>query len=225
MIKLQDALITDGLPEIIASETWAQAMAQAVRTEMRKILEYAQNCRLYAAVDSVPEKVVDLMAFDLRVHEYKESYPLATKRALVKVALQRWSKAGTKKAVEDLCSNIFGDAHVLEWYEYDGRPHYFKVSCTNPAITEKDLTDFKRAVESIKRLSSWLDGVELILQVETMPLYTAFSLYVTTKENMELKYIPAMYSPKPMTDTTAFSLYQAEKQNLGVLDCTIEDNS
>lgn len=221
MISLYNASILDGLPTIIKEQVWAQAMSKAVQKEMRKILDYAKVAPLYAAVDMQKEQVLDLMAIDLRVHEYSQHFDIAVKRALIKESLARWSKAGTKSAVEELCNKIFGDSHVTEWYEYQGRPHYFKVTCTNSQITEKDLNDFKKAVESIKRLSSWLDGVELILQVETMPLYTAFSLYVTTKENMELKYIPAMYSPKPMTDTTAFSIYKVEKADLGVLDCTI----
>lgn len=221
MISLYNASILDGLPAIIKEQVWAQAMSKAVQKEIRKILDYAKIAPLYAAIDMQKEQVLDLMAIDLKVHEYSQKFEITKKRSLIKESLARWSKAGTKYAVEELCTKIFGDSHITEWYEYEGRPHYFKVTCTNSQVTEKDIDAFKKAVESIKRLSAWLDGVELILHVETMPLYTAFSLYVTTKENFALKYSPAMYCPKPMTDTTAFSIYKVEKANLGVLDCTI----
>lgn len=196
MIKLEDALITDGLPAIISEEIWAQAMAKAVRSEMRKILEYAKTARLYAAVDLEPEDVIDLMAKDLQVQEYDQSFDIYTKRALVKIALQRWSKAGTKSAVEELCSKIFGDASVLEWYEYEGRPYYFKVICTNPAINEGHIKAFKKAIESIKRLSAWLDNIELLLEVEPLSLVEGFSLYSVAKEHFILKFDVIMKAPK-----------------------------
>ena len=72
MIKLKDALLTDGLPDIIAQEPWAVAMAYAVRNQVRKILERAEVARLYAAVDREPEHVLDLMAYDLRVQSYRQ---------------------------------------------------------------------------------------------------------------------------------------------------------
>lgn len=195
MIKLQDALITDALPSVIASELWAQAMAQAVRVEMRKILEFAKNARLYAAIDFEPEPVIDLMAKDLQVQEYNQSYDIETKRALVKIALQRWSKAGTKAVVEELCSKIFGDATVQEWKEYGGRPYYFKVICTNPAINDSDINQFKRAIESVKRLSAWLDNIELLLEVEPLPLREGFSLYTVSKEHYKLTFDVVMKMP------------------------------
>lgn len=187
MINLKDALITDGLPPIIAEETWAQAMAKAVRSEMRKILEYAKVARLYAAIDQEPENVIDLMAKDLQVQEYSQDYNLDLKRALVKIALQRWSKAGTKSAVQELCTKIFGDAVVIEWYEYEGDPFYFKVTCNSVTTTEEDVVHFRRAVDSIKRLSAWLENVELIINIPAHPNIMGFAQYMVKRDHFEIE--------------------------------------
>ena len=187
MINLMDALITDGLPPIIAEETWAQAMAKAVRSEMRKILEYAKVARLYAAIDQEPDNVIDLMAKDLQVQEYSQDYNLDNKRALVKIALQRWSKAGTKSAVQELCTKIFGDAGVVEWYEYEGDPFYFRVTCNSVTTTEEDVVHFRRAVESIKRLSAWLENIELIINIPAHPNIMGFAQYMVKRDHFEIE--------------------------------------
>lgn len=187
MIRLYDALLTDGMPEIIGWQPWAKAMAVAVRNQMRKTMGYADRLQLYAAVDTMPGQLLDVMAADLQVPEYSQSYSLAVKRSLIKGAMTYWSKAGTKAAVESLCRDIFGDAEVTEWFEYGGDPGYFKVSTTNPAITEANVSEFKAAVEAIKRLSAWLDGVELILSMPNMSQHYGFFIQVLDKVTMTQK--------------------------------------
>lgn len=187
MISLYNASILDGLPTIIAEQVWAQGMAAAVKKEMQKILTLAAKARLYAAVDIMPESVLDLMAIDLKVHEYDQSFDIEKKRELIKTSLHRWSKAGTKAAVEELCTKIFGDAHIIEWYEYEGRPYYFKVTCNNAQVTDQDIERFQKAINSIKRLSAWLDNIELILSIEPFNMYSLFSVYDVSEHTFEAK--------------------------------------
>lgn len=184
MIKLGDALLTDSMPEVINREPWAKAMAITVRNQMRKLITYADRTTLYAAVDSMPDNILDIMAIDLRVPEYSESYSIAIKRSLVKGAYSYWSKAGTKAAVESLCRDIFGDANVVEWFDYNGQPGYFKVSTTNPAITEDNVTEFKAAVRAINRISAWIETVELTLTMPVMEHNVGF--YIMTADIINL---------------------------------------
>lgn len=185
MIKLEDALLTDSIPEVIGRQPWAQAIAKAVRKQMRRLIGYADRTTLYAAIDNLPDGVLDIMAADLRVPQYSDSYSIAIKRSLIKGASSYWSQAGTRAAVESLCRDIFGDAVVSEWYEYGGEPGYFKVSTTNPAITEENVSEFKAAVEAVKRLSAWIDTVELILSAPGMTQVTGF--YISTADTVRLK--------------------------------------
>ena len=117
MIKLYDATLANALPEVLSEQPWGRGFAAAVQRQQRQLLNLARRISLYAAVDDMPEAVLDVMAADLRVPRYLVSYPLATKRTLIRGALTYWSQAGTKAAVESLCCDIFGDATVSEWYE------------------------------------------------------------------------------------------------------------
>lgn len=209
MIDLYNASVLDGLPDIIKDQIWAQAMAKAAKKNKQYILDKARVLPLFAAVDIQPEFILDQMALDLRVHEYSQNFYIEKKRELIKTSLSRWSKAGTKAAVEDLCSKIFGDAHVLEWYEYNGRPYFFKVTCNNTQITDKDVDAFKKAINSIKRLSAWLDNIELIMNVETFNIYGNFNVYDTTQVTFNVKGNTARYN------YLGFVLYTHDKEYLG----------
>lgn len=209
MIDLYNASVLDGLPDIIKDQIWAQAMAKAAKKNKQYILDKARVLPLFAAVDIQPEFILDQMALDLRVHEYSQNFYIEKKRELIKTSLSRWSKAGTKAAVEDLCSKIFGDAHVLEWYEYNGRPYFFKITCNNTQITDKDVDAFKKAINSIKRLSAWLDNIELIMNVETFNIYGNFNVYDTTQVTFNVKGNTARYN------YLGFVLYTHDKEYLG----------
>lgn len=184
MIDIRDALLTDSLPEIISTQPWAKAMAAAVRIQVQQLLDLANRAQLYAAVREMPSNILDVMAYDLRVPEYSDSYEITVKRALVKGALTYWSKAGTKAAVEEICGDIFGDATVVEWFQYGADPGYFKVSTTNPSITDENVQEFRRVVETVKRLSAWLDRVELVLSTPNMEQKYGFAVHVSTHHTM-----------------------------------------
>ena len=66
---------------------------------------------------------------------------------------------GTPAAVENVCSIIFGNAKVTEWFEYNGNPGYFRVSTLGSLQSEED---YKRVIEVIntyKNTRSWLEGL------------------------------------------------------------------
>ena len=97
-----------------------------------------------------------------------------------------WSQAGTKAAVESLCCDIFGDATVSEWYEYGGKAGYFKVTTTNSAVTEQNVAEFRAAVEAVKRLSAWLEGVELVLSTPDFVAAVGFTVQICDSLHLKM---------------------------------------
>ena len=78
MIKLYDATLANALPEVLSEQPWGRGFAAAVQRQQRQLLNLARRISLYAAVDDMPEAVLDVMAADLRVPRYLVGYPLAT---------------------------------------------------------------------------------------------------------------------------------------------------
>ena len=177
MIKLYDAKLTDSIPRIMAEQPWSRAISKAVEKQHKRIIDFADRVMLYANIDNLSSEILDIIAVEMKVQAYSESYNISLKRTLIKGAIMYWSKAGTKKAVANICTDIFGDAEVQEWFDYGGRAGYFKVSTANPSITEDNVNDFKAAIESVKRCSAWLETVELVLSTDAWTSYTGFAVH------------------------------------------------
>lgn len=177
MIKLSESKITDILPSAVAEAKQIKALAYAVTQQIQAICVYADGASTYATVASVPEKVLDYLAIELRTPTYDETYSVKIKRELVQETLIFYTKMGTPSAVNQIIESVFGSGYITEWWEYDGDPYHFKATTTNPSITGDDVASFRAALESVKRLSAWLDEVVLELSTEATMMYVGTWLH------------------------------------------------
>ena len=146
LIKLEDAKITDGLPEWLGDDVRVQALAYAINRQTRKLLAYSNRAKVYADVMKCSHAVLDMLAFELQIPRYKDSYSIEIKRRMVLNGLSYWLRMGTVGAMEDLCSDIFSNAEVTEWFDYDGEPGHFRVTTDNARITDEDVKDFYKVI-------------------------------------------------------------------------------
>ena len=198
MIKLSGSRFTDIMPENLAEQTEIQALAYAVGKQVEKLLAYADGARTYAAIYAVPEKVLDLLAVELRTPYYDENFSLPTKRALIQETILFYTQMGTPAATEKIVSSIFGRGYIKEWFEYNGEPHHFRVIGENMEAVEKLLGEFLNVLRAVKRLSSWLDSVT-VLQRHEHHLYTGFAVRVGRIVSLGCE-IPAVLDVTYMTD-------------------------
>lgn len=198
MIKLSGSRFTDIMPENLAEQPEIQALAYAVGRQLEKLLAYADGARTYAAIYAVPEKVLDLLAVELRTPSYDENYSLPTKRALIQETILFYTQMGTPAATEKIVSSIFGRGYIKEWFEYNGEPHHFRVIVENMEAAEKLLGEFLNVLRAVKRLSSWLDSVT-VLQRHEHHLYTGFAVRVGRIVSVGCE-IPAALDVTYMTD-------------------------
>ncbi len=158
MTKLYGSRFADLLPAHLAGQTEVQALSYAVGRQVERLLREADSSRLYAAIYALPEKVLDLLAAELRTPAYQQTYSIQVKRALVEGALSYYARMGTPSACNKLIESIFGTGYIEEWFAYDGAPHHFR-AYVGGRVDEASLLEFRRALSSVQRLSSWLDDI------------------------------------------------------------------
>ena len=168
MIKLTDARLTDALPKTLAEQPWVQALAEASRKMRRRVMAYADRTRLFCDIGEASEEALDALAVELQTPLYKNDYPLTVKRQIVKNSMLYYIRSGTRGAVEELLADIYQGAEVEEWFEYGGKPNYFRVaidiSRTTVSVAEMTPAELESWLYSVKRASSALESLSYMIR-------------------------------------------------------------
>ncbi|EII0202199.1 phage tail protein I [Campylobacter coli] len=87
-------------------------------------------------------------------------------RKLISKALLLDRYNGTAFAIKEALYAVFPTAVVKEWFEYNGKPYFFKVkvSTTNVSFDERTLNTLERLIKNFKNVRSVLEAIEIEVQ-------------------------------------------------------------
>lgn len=168
MIKLEDGEILDLLPGFFQEQEDVAAISYAFKVGAKKVLDFAKKLRLYSDIEHMPEEILDYMAVELRAQYYYETMDVEEKRKIVENALYWHMKAGTKGAVQELVTTIFGEGKVVEWNQFEegtGEPGTFDIE-TDATSSGDDVVRFASMIEKIKNVSSHLRNITTKHEIE-----------------------------------------------------------
>lgn len=150
------------LPEVLRNDQKALALATAIASELALLSEQSALASIYTRIDELPEAVLDKLAEDFKVDWWSYDYTPEEKRRTLKDSWNVHRRLGTKYAVETAISAIYPDTQVQEWFNYGGRPYYFKllIPVDQTALDPSKHSTVLGLVEYYKNLRSVLDEVE-----------------------------------------------------------------
>lgn len=167
MIKsLLDAELRDGVPRVLQKQPWVEALSRAVLDLHRQTMGFIDGSQIYTAIDTVSEAVLDALAVSWKIDWYDPEYDLEQKRRIVKTALTIRRTMGTAAAVKAQADAIYPGSTVEEWYEYGGKPGYFRLRVNIMTVEEQEkfaamsMAEVERRLAAAKRFSSHLEEVE-----------------------------------------------------------------
>lgn len=166
MISLRDGRITDILPPNLSKELEVQAFAYALHRQVVKLCDMADRTRIFAAIQTAPDEILDYLAVELRTPCYDMTYSTEVKRSLILSTLPYYMKMGTTAMVNSILTTIFGSGRVIEFFEADLDPHYFMLLVQGAEPTSRPSSEIRDVLEQVKRKSQWLAG--LILEFDPM---------------------------------------------------------
>jgi len=170
VIDISTVHLLELIPPNLRTDEKVRAAAESINLQLQQISQLIPQVAITHNIDTLPEAWVDELAWQQHVDFYNPDLPIEQKREIVKNS-PRWHRIkGTPAAVEELISTIFGSGNVIEWYEYDGQPGYFKVATSDPEATTTRAQEFLAAVNSVKNRRSWLEAVE-ITKYDDMDLF------------------------------------------------------
>ena len=167
-MKHVDYNIAEHLPLSIDKKNLHE-VAETVDRCLRELDALTELVGIYPRIDSLSSAFIDALAIQFHVDFYNRAYPLAVRRALVKNSIRWHAIKGTRAAVEQVITTIWGDAEVSEWFEYGGEPYFFRVRLlvNDRQIDIQRIDELYRAIEMTKNLRSWIDRLILRLELKT----------------------------------------------------------
>lgn len=145
-------------PNMQTAENYA--FGCAIDRQMAKLNHFSERIRMWTDLEHADPGYYGHMAASIRALYYNSSYDDETKRNILKNAMNVNRYSGSRKGIEQLMSDIYGQAEFHPWYEYGGRPYHFKIT-TDTVLTEDMMERFAEILERVKRLRSILDDVEI----------------------------------------------------------------
>lgn len=180
MVEFKKSQITQILPENIKNYPEIEALSYAISKALEKLIEKIKYISVYSVIDELPEKMLNLLAVELRAPYYDDKLPVEQRRVIVKNSLLWNERAGTPYAVEELISAVFGTGKIMEWFEYGGMPYHFKIH-TETTITEESMKNFQEVMKRVKNVRSHMEAVEVERRC-AVKIFTAGILKQTVRQ-------------------------------------------
>lgn len=162
MIELHEVGLVEGLPPDVAKEPWVQILDAVFRERRKKELEAAERLKIYTDIDRADEAVLDILAVQFRVDWYDTSYPIETKRRIIKTALEVRRYCGTEWAVQKALASIYPNVKISEWYDYGGRPGYWRmnVDITDDGVIYYTPEEIEKRLGYARRCTAHLEHMQ-----------------------------------------------------------------
>lgn len=149
------------LPPFLKNDPKMIALAQSIADQLKVNAQDIHKNIIYARIDELDEKMLDILAYDLHVDWYDYSYPLEVKRQTIKDSVKIHRKLGTKYAVETAIGAMYPETKVKEWFEYGGKPYMFKIvlGIDKYGVSIHQQNKIVERVQSYKNLRSHLEAI------------------------------------------------------------------
>jgi phage tail P2-like protein len=152
-------------------------------------------------VDQQTPPLLDILAWEMHVDVWAGwdgDLTTEQKVELINSSIDWHRHKGTKYAVEQMLKTVFRQGYVQEWYEYGGRPYFFRIVTEEPYDAER----FARAwagIMAVKNVRSWMEDITLEPPLEEN--VARFQMFVSVVIGQRIKetFIPVSTNPNPVS--------------------------
>lgn len=149
---------TDNFPDALCYDPKMVALGAIAAVELEEVNNEMKNAMIYERIDELPEKVLDVLAYDFNADLYDYTYPVETKRSIIKNCFKASRIKGTVYATELALQAVWAGSYVEEWFDYNGQPFHFRVVCdVTKSEVQADNQTIEHMIRKQKRLSAKLD--------------------------------------------------------------------
>lgn len=157
------------LPSVLAEDENLAALAASVADALEERVREIELAGIYTRIDSLPEELLDILAYDFKVDWWDWALTLPEKRETLKRSWYVHRHMATPAAVTTALTAIYAETECMEWFEYGGEPYHFRLAMT---IQAEDILSTKHeAVLALLRFYKNLRSVlDHILYIVSTPM-------------------------------------------------------
>lgn len=176
-MKINDVDLLSLQSGYMRSDPTTQGLCAGIEPQIHSLADEVMLLHLYARInpkegsnlESLPEWLLDELAWSFHVDYYDVGDSVSKKRSIVASAIRIHRLKGTPAAVEEAISIAFDTATLEEWFEYAGNPYEFRIT-TDAALPDLDTLDkFLKALSSAKNVRSHLTDIVINRTAELSP--------------------------------------------------------
>lgn len=183
------------VPSSIRNDPQVIAACEAIDKELESIYGCTAavpgGILFWPFVDKQVPPLLDVLSWEMHVDIWQniEGDPLTIekKQQLINESIDWHRHKGTRWAVNEMLATVFQQGRVTEWYEYGGRPYYFRIVTEDDIVDPDKLLRVIEAIYAVKNVRSWLDEfIRARQQRQQLYHFIATTQHVTTKIGMSL---------------------------------------
>lgn len=198
--NVRNTSLSDIMPSNLLEHEPVRAAARAIAPQLKGIANTLRLDAIIAHIDELPENIIDMLAWQWRVDFYDVELNLDEKRRAVKQSIAMHRIKGTKRAVMMALRMVYASGEVSEWFEYGGRPYYFRVRfIRTETIRLEDVDRVIRIIHAVKNTRSWLESIGF-----TRPVCIGMYHGAAVSTNRTYRILP----PRPRDTTIHSGTYQ-----------------
>lgn len=159
-MDIEEVSIETLLPLFMREDKSNQAIARAASEALQVFAREIAKLSTFDALDKLNTAELDEIADELNILWYDRNFTDTQKRALILSSDKVYMRLGTRSAVQQVVSDIFGAATVEEFWQGEIAPHYFQIYAQNAgALSAENEARLLRILETVKRRSQWLKKI------------------------------------------------------------------
>ena len=171
------------LPSFMHDDLTTKGMVYAIEKELKRIIESVPICQIYCNLENQSDEILDELANQFSISEYKTSYEREVKIKLIEGCFKTHYQRGTVASVLETCKKIYGNARIEEWFDYGGEPYHFKVFTSNPSSSDEMIKQLTETIESTQNMRSVIEQVVVELS-NSQNMYIGSKVFVTDIEHI-----------------------------------------
>ncbi|WP_295163450.1 phage tail protein I [Selenomonas sp. F0473] len=166
--QLHDTRLCDIMPVNITEIAEAHNAAAAIDIQNVRTADDTERLAIIAGIDTMPESIIDLLAWQWRVDFYDASANLAVKRKQVKTSIAMHRIKGTKRAVVMALRMIYDSGNAEEWFTYGGKPYRFRVQGIRSRVVNiEEVEKLNYLITAVKNARSWLESINFLRKLQS----------------------------------------------------------